>query len=280
MKHDESSSSSSLFVSSSSTLTISNELSTKFTRKTIHFEDKTYKNNIDQSSYKTSNQKKSTPEKPMRNINNMLQRIKKKKQLLAKEISTNSNDIKKPKIISAIETVSTNKMCAAINSCIVSPINYAKLPDTFYNNQLETLKEQISKHKSHFNNSKCTKPINTDLIRYINILLKMTPSDVDNLSTSSCSSIKLEENVIKCSKKDTQYYCKMLNCISKCLNIDISDISQDSIFDSPKNINLLNKLQELTNFYSEKTVEMKNICDESFKLKGENIDTKIKTSEA
>lgn len=219
---------------------------------------------------------------PLRNINNMLNRIKNKKQLLTKEISDDTkSDIKKSKIISK---TSSNRCAAGNDLCKESLTNYAKLPDSFYNCQLKMLKDQFSKKKFKLNDSKNTESINLNLMKYINMLLKMTPSDVDNLSISSCSSVKLEESSLHHSKQNEnlQYYNEMLNCISKCLNIDTSDTSRDTIFDSPKNINLLNKFQELTNYYSEKTHEMKNICDESLQVLNEqaNItDTEVKITQ-
>lgn len=208
---------------------------------------------------KLNNKKKLCTENPLKDINITVQRIKKKKQLLKKELSASSKKN---------ETDSPNsKMSPIYNRCeagndLVSPINYALPPDSFYD-QLDILKKQISKKKSKLNNLKCNKSINADLIQYINKLLKMTPSDIDNLSISSCSSIKLEESILQCSSKNEEYYSEMLNCISKCLNADISDLSQKTMFDSPQNINLLNRLQNLTNYYLDKTREMKNICNES-----------------
>lgn len=225
------------------------------------------KNN--QPSSKLNDKKKFAAEKPLQNINNILHRIKNKKQLLAKEITTDTTvktgaDIKKLKKVSLIPKTSppVTIRCHAGNDLRKeTPVNYAKLPDSFYNVQLDTLKEHISNEKMKFVDSKCNSSINEDLLTYINTLLKMTPSDVNNLSTSSFSSDNLEKSIIQDSEKDIQYYYKMLNCISKCLNADISDLSHVTMFDSPKNINLLNRLQQLTNYYSEKTNEIKHICD-------------------
>lgn len=218
--------------------------------------------------------KKRTGEKPLRNVNNMFQRIKKKKKLLTKEISAETKaDVKKSKAISQVPIISPipKRYEAGSDSRKLSPLNYARLPDSFYNNQLETLKEQISKKKSKPNDSKCIKLLNEDLMMYINELLKMTPSDIANLSTSSCSSVQLEESIIsQCPKQNTQYYKELLNCISKCLNEDISDVSQDTVFDSPKNIKLLNRLQDLANYYLDKTHKMKNICEEFPQTSNEN----------
>jgi len=198
-----------------------------------------------------------------------MQRIKNKKQLLVEEISTGTSgntgtDIKQLKTVPSISTTvpMPKKCCSSGRLREEIPVNYAKLPDSFYNGHLDTLKEQLSQKHLKVLDSKNNESINEDLMAYINTLLKMSPSDVENLSTSSCSSIKFEESVLQDSEKDTQYYCKMLKCISKCLNTDVSDINQ-TVFESPKNINLLNKLQQLTNYYLEKTHEMKNICDET-----------------
>jgi len=219
----------------------------------------------------------STPEKPVKNINNILQRIKKKKQLLAKEIlvETNASTKKLTTVPSVPKTVPIPNRCESSNDVIQDiPFNYVKLPDSFYNSQLNILKEHILKEKNN-HVSKLNNSINIDLIRYINMLLKMTPSEVDNLSTSSCSSVQLEESILQKSKKNSQYYRDLLNCISKCLNSDISTISQDNAFDSPKNVKLINRLQDLTNYYLEKTNEMKNICDEFPQiLNDQNIHTK------
>lgn len=199
----------------------------------------------------------------MKNINNVLQRIKNKKQLLAKEISADtkvdkSKTIKTKPLAPKISPIPKRRAAGSNNLHIESPIKYAKLPDSFYNNQLESLKKQIPQK-----NSKSNTAINEDLMVYINLLLKMTPTDVDNLSVSTCSSIQPSECTLQESNKNTQYYSELLNCISKCLNTDISDINQDPMFDSPKNISLLNRLQELSNYYLEKTCKIKNICDES-----------------
>ncbi|XP_060878246.1 uncharacterized protein LOC132950721 isoform X1 [Metopolophium dirhodum] len=287
---DESNASTSICISSSTSTSINYEQPPK---KTIHFEKECKKKNLtstkyEQASKKTINFEKESKKKiiqpstklnykekfasgkPLQNINNIMQRIKNKKQLLVKEISSGTSgntgaNIKQFKTVPSIPKIlPIPKNCCAGNSLREEiPVNYAKLPDSFYNGQLDTLKKQISKKQFKVLNSKNNKSINEDLMAHINTLLKMSPSDVDNLSTSSSSSVKFEESVLQHSEKDTQYYCKMLNCISKCLNADISDINRDTVFDSPKNINLLNKLQQLTNYYLEKTHEMKKICDET-----------------
>lgn len=182
--------------------------------------------------------------------------------MLVKEISAGSKKVKTESLIPKISPI--KKECKLNNDLHkVSPANYAMLPDSFYDCELDSLKKQILKNKTKLNDIKCHKSINTDLMQYINTLLKMTPSDIDNLSISSCSSIKHEESILHYSTKNIQYYSDILNCISKCLNADNSDLSQDTMFDSPKNINLLNRLQQLTNYYLDKTHEMKNICAES-----------------
>lgn len=238
-------------------------------KKNIHFE-KEPKKMIIQPSTKLNYKEKFASGKPLQNINNIMQRIKNKKQLLVNEISTGNHgntgvDNKKLKAVSSSipKTLPLpERHCSGDRLREEIPVNYAQLPDSFYNGQLDTLKEHISKKQFKVLDTEVNKSINEDLIAYINTLLKMSPSDVDNLSISSCSSIQFEENVLQHSEKDTQYYCKMLKCISKCLNTDISDINE-TVFDSPKNINLLNKLEQLTNYYLEKTHEMKNICDET-----------------
>lgn len=238
--------------------------------KTIENEKK---KNALQSSCELNYKKKLSAEKPLKNINNTVQRIKKKKQLLKKEISAGSkNEIESPK--SKMSPIH-NRRKAGNDLLKVSPIKYALPPDSFYD-QLDVLKKQFSKKTSKLNNLKSNTSINKDLIQYINTLLKMTPSDIDNLSISSCSSIKLEESILQCSLKNEQYYSEILNCISKCLNADISDLSQETMFDSPKNINLLNRLQNLTNYYLDKTREMKNICNESSPIEN-NVNTKTET---
>ncbi|VVC24880.1 Hypothetical protein CINCED_3A003432 [Cinara cedri] len=390
-RFDESNSSSSLYISSSLSSISNKHHVESIMKKTIHFKNEVDKKINEQSSSKLKYNKKLSPEKPLRNINNIIQRIKSKKQLLAKEIASQSktlssvaktsplpkrcadsnvlhkeksinctepsklksirsisktsplpkrraagnvlckeksincteptklksirsipktsplpkrraagNVLCKEKSINCIEPTklksirSIPKRCPANNdlfkessiNCInvtekntktsplakrcasgndfrkESPKYYAKLPDSFYNNQLQSLKEQISKNKLNPIDSKCSTSLNMNLMDYINLLLKMTPSDIENLSVSSCSSIKLEESILQHSKTSTQYNSELLNCISKCLNSDISELSQDIEFDSPKSINLLNKLQELTNYYLEKTHDMKNICNE------------------
>lgn len=261
---DESNTSTSICISSTSASANYEQPS----KKTIHFE-KEYKKKNKQPCNKLNYKEKFSSGKPLQNINNTLQRIKNKKQLLVKEISVGTSentgaDTKKLKKVSSIpKTLPILEKCCIGDSLRVEiPVNYAKLPDSFYNDQLDTLKNQISKEKFKFLAPKSNMSINEDLLAYINTLLKMSPSDVDNLSISSCSSVKLEESVLQHSEKNTQYYRKMLNCISKCLNTDISDINQDTVFGSPKNINVLNKLQQLTNYFLEKTHEMKDICDE------------------
>lgn len=239
-----------------------NKCPAESTKKTIPARNIENENNALQSSSKINYKKKLSAEKPLKNINNTVQRIKKKKQLLKKEISAaskkNESDSPNSKMLSPIYN-----RCKAGNDLLkVSPINYALPPDSFYS-QFDVLKKQFSKKKSSINNFKCNTSINADLIQYINTLLKMTPSDIDNLSISSSSSIKMEESVLQCPSKNEQYYSEILNCISKCLNADISDLSQENMFDSPQNINLLNRLQNLTNYYLDKTREMKNICNES-----------------
>lgn len=274
-----------MYVSSSSTTSTQYKqpVCVKSINKTVHFEKQLNENNTIQSSKKLSINKKSATERPLKNINNTLQRIRQKKQLLVKEISSNKiSDTKKLKEISSnnqISTTSKKYVAKPANNDIrqESPTNYAKLPDSFYNSRLETLKKYITKNKSKTNDSKYNESINEDLMKYINVLLKMTPSDIDNLSISSCSSVKMEESILEHSKNNTQYYYEILNCISKCLNLDMSDISQDTMFDSPKNINFLNRLQNISNYYLEKMHEMKSICDESphisnNKLKEQNIE--------
>jgi len=274
---NDSNTSTSICISSSTSTSTNYEQPTK---KTIHFENES-KKKIKQPNIKLNYKEKFTSGKPLQNINNTLQRIKNKKQLLVKEITAGTGvktgaDVKKMKTISTIsKNASIPKRCCAGDDLREEiPVNYAQLPDLFYNGQLDMLKEQVSKKKFECLDSKSNLSINENLMEYINILLKMSPSDVDNLSISSCSSVKLEESILQCSEKDTQYYCKMLNCISKCLNSDISDINQDTVFNSPKNINLLNRFQQLTDYYLEKTHEMKNICNEpSQNLNEKNYNT-------
>ncbi|XP_016658490.1 uncharacterized protein LOC100569803 isoform X2 [Acyrthosiphon pisum] len=295
---DESNASTSISISSSTSTSINYEqpskktisfekeskkknlTSTKYeqpSKKTIHFE-KESKKKIIQPSTKLSYKEKFASGKPLQNINNIMQRIKNKKQLLVKEISAGTSrntgaNIKQFRTVPSIPKILpiSKKCCPGYSLQEEIPENYAKLPDSFYNDQLDSLKKQISKKRFKVLDFKNNKSINEDLMAHINTLLKMSPSDVDNLSTSSCSSVKFEESILQHPEKDTQYYCKMLNCISKCLNADISDINQDTVFDSPKNINLLNKLQQLTNYYLEKTHEMKNICDETPQVLNDEI---------
>lgn len=268
----KSNSNSSIYMTSSSESTDINYVSHgKPIKKTICVEN--IESKAQNSSSKFKSTKKFTPERPLKNINNTLQRIKNKKQLLTKEISVDRiTDVKKKTVVSSFPKTSFNhERCAAPNDLYQeSPLVYAKLPDSFYSCQIETMEKQISKK----NRKKCNSLINVDLMRYINVLLKMTPSDIDNLSTSSCSSVKLEENLLEHSKQNTQFYSELLNCIAKCFNADFSDISQDTKFESPKNINVINRLQELTEYYSQKTHEMRNICDESSQILKEQT-TKI-----
>ncbi|XP_026804499.1 uncharacterized protein LOC113548045 [Rhopalosiphum maidis] len=279
IKLNDSNTSTSICISSS-TSTRSYEQPTK---KIIHFE-KESKKKIQQPNTKLNYKEKFTSGKPLQSINNTLQRIKKKKQLLAKEITAGSSvntgaEIKKKKTVSKSSPLH-KRCCAGDNLRKEIPVNYAQLPDSFYNDQLDILKEQISKKNLKCLNPKSHPSINENLMSYINALLKMSPSDVDNLSISSCSSVKLEESILQHSEKDTEYYCKMLNCISKCLNLDISDINQDTVFSSPKNINLLNRLQQLTNYYVEKTHEMKNICDEPSQILNDKLNEKTLETDA
>lgn len=263
---DESTSSSSIYKSSSASPSIKQPV--KPTKKNICFENTSSKTNVVQSSVsKSNNNIKTATDKPLRNINNTLQRIKKKKKLLAKEISDNAmTDCKKSKIMAPDPTVSTlpkrsTSFCTTFDSLRnQNSVNLAKLPDSFYNDQLNTLKEELNKKKTKENYNPL---INVDLMKYISILLKMTPRDVDNLSTSSCSSVNIEESILQHSNKTTQYYSELLKCISKCLNVDLSELSPNATFDSPNNIKYINRLQEITNYYLEKTHEMKNICEES-----------------
>ncbi|XP_025422490.1 centrosomal protein of 295 kDa-like [Sipha flava] len=243
----------------------SSEQTKKFTKKNVHFETKANELNNIQRKSKLINNKKPANERPLKNINNTLQRIKMKKQMLLKEISTDARpNIKKLNIVSSTSKLSPlHKRCSAGNDIPKeSSTMYAELPDSFYSSQLETLKEQILDVKSKPCDTKLNTSLNIDLMKYINLLLKMTPLEVDNLSISSCSSISLEESILQ-SKHNMQYYSEMLNCISKCLNADISDINEDIMLNSPENVNLINRLQGLTNYYQEKILEMKNICDES-----------------
>lgn len=200
-----------------------------------------------------------------------------KKQMLLKEISTDTRaNIQKSKIVSSNSKLSPiRKRCSAGNDLPKeNPTVYAELPDSFYSSQLEKLKKHISDVKSNPCNTKLNTSTNIDLMKYINLLLKMTPLEVNNLSTSSCSSISLEESILQ-SKHNTQYYSEVLNCISKCLNADISDLNQDIMFNSPENINLISRLQGLTNYYQEKTLEMKNICDESNQIINDKVNKEI-----
>jgi len=273
-KINKSNSSSTIYITSSESTDIDYVSHNKPIKKTICVENTEFKSQ--NSTSKFIGTKKFTPERPLKNINNTLQRIKNKKQLLAKEISVDRiTDVKKSNAVSSFPKTSFHRdRCAAHNDLYQeSPLVYAKLPDSFYSSQIETIEKQISKK----NIKKCNSLINVDLMRYINVLLKMTPSDIDNLSTSSCSSVKLEESLLEHSKHNTQFYNELLNCIAKCFNADFSDISQDTSFESPKNINIINRLQELTKYYSQKTHEMRNICDESSQILKEQT---IKTENA
>jgi len=273
-----------LYVSSSSSTSTQCKQSAvpgKSINKTVWFENKLNQNNVIQSNQKLNLNKKTTTERPFKNIHNTLQRIRQKKQLLTKEISVNKKpDFKKLKEVpSNPKTPITSKKGVFIPSGNdirqENSTSYAKLPDSFYNSLLETLK------KMKTNDAKCNKPVNINLMEYINVLLKMTPSDIDNLSISSCSSVRIEESICQHSKNNKQYYSEILNCISKCLNSDISDISQDAILDSPKNINLLNRLQDISKYYLEKTHEIKNICDESPQISNnEFAEQKVETEDS
>ncbi|XP_025206992.1 kinesin-related protein 8-like [Melanaphis sacchari] len=273
---NESSTSTSICISSSTSTSTNYE---QPTNKTIRFEKENKKKN-QQPSNKLNHKEKMSSGKPLQNINNTLQRIKNKKQLLVKEITAGTSvkssdaDIKKMKTVptSFKSSPILKRCCAGGNSHKEIPVNYAQLPDSFYDNQLDILKEQVSKKKIKSLDFKSHVSINSNLMTYINTLLKMSPSDVDNLSISSCSSVKLEDSILQHSERD--FYCKMLNCISKCLNSDISDINQDTEFTSPKNIKLLNRLQQLTDYYLEKTHEMKNICNESSQILSDTLNAK------
>lgn len=265
---DKLNSSSSIYMTSSPESTdIDYVFHSKHIKKTVCDENNKQKAQNSSSTFKST--KKTTPERPLKNINNTIQRIKDKKQLLTKEIHVDKlTNVKKLNAVSSIPPTSSNhKRCAAGNDLYKeSPLVYAKLPDSFYSSQIKTIEEQISKENRKRHVPKCNTIVNIDLMRYITVLLKMTPSEIDNLSISSCSSVTFEESLLENSKQSTKFHSEFLNCIVKCLNADFSDISQDTSFESPKNINVINKLQELTKYYTQKTHEMKNICDESSKI--------------
>ncbi|XP_050421084.1 putative autophagy-related protein 11 [Adelges cooleyi] len=196
---------------------------------------------------------------PLKNINNIIERVNQKKRSLANELSAN---------IKKTENLTNTKQIPMINRTKGSDdlkrkcntVSFANLPQSNYDSQLEA-----SKNKSKWSGLKCDNSVNVELMRLISSLLKMSPIDIHNLSVSmsSDSSIRTEASVAQDSNDSLQYYNDLLNTISECLNTELSDISQDTALYSPININTLNRLQKISEYYLEKTEQIRSICEET-----------------
>jgi len=211
------------------------------------------------------NKKNESPlQRPLENINEMLNWIKKKKRRLFEEIYTNQASISDLK--------SVNSKSDTIRDLSKESINYVGLPNSFYNSTLKVLEEYVRDKKQKKSKSNNNNWINIELMRYICNLLKMSPNEVDNLSVSSNSGIQLEQSILEISKANLEYHKDILNYISKCLDSNLSDISQDQALSSPQYIGLLDKLYKLADYYTEKAQEMRNICLESPRVEINSLD--------
>ncbi|CAH1738842.1 unnamed protein product [Aphis gossypii] len=214
--------------------------------------------------YKGNKKNESPLQRPLENINEMLNWIKKKKRRLFEEIYTNQASISDLK--------SVNSKSDTIRDLSKESINYVGLPNSFYNSTLKVLEEYVRDKKQKKSKSNNNNWINIELMRYICNLLKMSPSEVDNLSVSSNSGIQLEQSILEISKANLEYHKDILNYISKCLDTNLSDISQDQALSSPQYIGLLDKLYKLADYYTEKAQEMRNICLESPRVEINSLD--------
>lgn len=218
--------------------------------------------------YNGSKKNESPLQRPLENINEMLNWIKKKKRRLFDEIYTNQAPI------NDIQSIYENSKSDTFRDQPKEHnINYVGLPNSFYNSTLKVLEEYVrdkkqKKSKSNNNNNW----INMELMRYICNLLKMSPNEIDNLSVSSNSSVLLEQSLLEISKANLEYHKDILNYISKCLDSNLSDISRDQAFSSPQYIGLLDKLYKLADYYTEKAQEMRNICLESPRVEINSLD--------
>lgn len=215
--------------------------------------------------YKGNKKNESPLQRPLENINEMLSWIKKKKRRLFDEIYTNQTPIN--------DIQSMNNKSDTFRDLPKESLNYVGLPNSFYNSTLKVLEEYVrdkkqKKSKSNNNNNW----INMELMRYICNLLKMSPKEIDDLSVSSNSGLRLEQSILEISKTNLEYHKDILNYISKCLDSNLSDISRDQAFSSPQYIGLLDKLYKLADYYTEKAQEMQNICLESPRVEINSLD--------
>ncbi|XP_050545792.1 uncharacterized protein LOC126908023 isoform X2 [Daktulosphaira vitifoliae] len=196
---------------------------------------------------------------PLANIKSMLDHIDTKKKKLSDELYKN---LKYPTKSAKIQRICTS----------IKPTNTASLPNKSTINidkhttssKSKTMVKQNSKEKNKNDLLNYKPNIDNDLMRYINMLLKMSPSDVANLSisTSSNSSDISGKSVLNESNDNLEYYKKLHNEIFK-LTKEVPNISKDIDLDSPNNIRVLNCLQKITECYIEPTKELKHICEES-----------------
>lgn len=206
--------------------------------------------------YIGSKKNDSSIHRPLENITEMLDWIKKKKKLLFNEFYTNQASI------SGIPTM--NNQSDTFKDLPKEKFSYVELPDSFYNSTLKVLEDYVrnkKQMKSKSNNNNIW--INKELMRYICKLLKMLPNEVDNLSVSSNSNIQIEQSILEISKSNLEYHKDILDYISKCLDSNLCDINQDQTLSSPQYIGLLDKLYKLADYYTEKAQEIRNICLES-----------------
>ncbi|XP_050421088.1 uncharacterized protein LOC126833673 isoform X2 [Adelges cooleyi] len=195
----------------------------------------------------------------------MLDWIKQKKRLLLNEFHTNHHH----------QPINNTQLTTNAETLNISPLeenckNHAGLPNSFYNSALKTLEEYVrnKKYKESKSNNNNTW-INIELMSYICNLLKMSPKEIENLPVSSTtnSSVHLEQSILEMSKANLEYHNDILNYISKCLDSNMSDINPDRAFSKPQYIGLLEQLNKLADYYAEKAQEMRNICLESPRVK-------------
>ncbi|XP_025206994.1 uncharacterized protein LOC112602868 isoform X2 [Melanaphis sacchari] len=215
--------------------------------------------------YKGKKKNESPLQRPLENINEMLNWIKKKKRRLFEEIYTNQTSLSDIK--------SMNTKSDTFKDLSKESISYVGLPNSFYNSTLKVLEEYVrdkkqKKSKSNNNNNW----INMELMRYVCNLSKLSPNEIDDLSMPSTSGIQLEQSILEISKANLEFHKDILNYISKCLDSNLSDISQDQALSSPQYIGLLDKLYKLADYYTEKAQEMRNICLESPRVEINSLD--------
>ncbi|XP_050545785.1 uncharacterized protein LOC126908022 isoform X2 [Daktulosphaira vitifoliae] len=210
----------------------------------------------------TRNRKNSTPlERSLKNINNMLNWIKRKKRMLLNEFHTNHYEVP----INDKNSVSSVDKYDQSHSLNETKI-HAGLPESFYNSTIKILEEYIRNKNNKKSKSNNNSWINLELIKYIYNLLKMSPLEIENLplsSTCTNSSVQIERSILEMSKTNLEYHNEILNYISKCLESNLSDASQDRALSSFQYIGLLERLSKLAEYYAEKAQEMRNICLES-----------------